>query len=690
MESGKCFSNVPQSDPESASTQAKLFAVPSNLVAVGILFVSLLINGCSSGPQVVKIDISTSDETTAPASVTKANVGIYYEPEFTNYVHIQTFSDSIQTRNIGKESVGLFNAAIPKVFENTQVVDKLPPYDISRSEMDGIVEPRLDYLSWRTFFYNDVEFFHIEYTFMFYTSEGVPISSWTIVGTGSDVEEQLADAAQKFVSGFDDAPETKAFREYLETRRVGKLSFAADEIEVAASIDEDNELGLPLKAGGIIPVRVSVKNTTDGEITGRGFDVRLIDACGKRLAPAFPLAVISRFEYMAALNASDPAIGAAIIGGVLGSVVMMGDLSGQDRKQVENRKRQAEYFEKLRLKEVTLAKGEPIEGTLYFALPYEVTELNDATLSFWFIDPSVANGVTKEVSLSGIDYRRSPQLEQQRSSLVKAGAVFPNTSSQNMGSTCSSLEPQEAKSPIVGNTAFTSPIPGEELRILINGNTFSGKNESGTGFDIYNALDGTIYGRLDSGTRDTGVWKLFLDDQYCRKLRKWRDGEWDCFQISTLEGNKFRMKAIGKSYESIFTVREGDPEKLGPDDPEVQPPSWLGLSGTYVSDITTSDRWYFRHKSYRKMEIILEQDGNKIIAVDETTRSKAEGKLKGDTIEFQFFGAVTNNYEIRGKWTINGDGKTLVGTWHSARGTNGGQWNLKKVKGAPARSTENK
>ena len=190
MESGKCFSNVPQSDPESASTQAKLFAVPSNLVAVGILFVSLLINGCSSGPQVVKIDISTSDETTAPASVTKANVGIYYEPEFTNYVHIQTFSDSIQTRNIGKESVGLFNAAIPKVFENTQVVDKLPPYDISRSEMDGIVEPRLDYLSWRTFFYNDVEFFHIEYTFMFYTSEGVPISSWTIVGTGSDVEEQ--------------------------------------------------------------------------------------------------------------------------------------------------------------------------------------------------------------------------------------------------------------------------------------------------------------------------------------------------------------------------------------------------------------------------------------------------------------------------------------------------------------------
>jgi hypothetical protein len=110
------------------------------------------------------------------------------------------------------------------------------------------------------------------------TSEGVPISNWTIVGLGSDLKDQLADAAQKFVSGFNDAPETKTFREYLKNKRVGKLSFDANDIEVTVKIDEDNELGLPLKVGGVLPVRVAVKNNTDGEITGRGFDVRLIDS----------------------------------------------------------------------------------------------------------------------------------------------------------------------------------------------------------------------------------------------------------------------------------------------------------------------------------------------------------------------------------------------------------------------------
>ena len=628
METSSCFSNVRLSGRKTGSKRAETSVAPSNFVVIGLLFVSFLINGCSSGPSVHNNKISAPDEITAPANVTKANVGIYYEPNFANYIHIQTFGDSIQTRNIGLESVLLFNTAIPKVFENTQVVDKLPPYDILRSGMDGIVEPRLNYVSWKMLFHNDVEFFRIEYTFMFYTSDGVPISNWTIVGTGPDLEEQLADAAQQFVSGFDDAPETKTFREYLKNKRVGKLSFDANEIEVTAKIDEDNELGLPLKVGGILPVQVSVKNMTDGEITGRGFDVRLIDSCGKRLAPAFPLAVVSRFEYMAALNATDP----ALVGMIFGPFLYL-DLYEQDKKRVGEKKHQARYFEKSRLKEVTLEKGEPIEGTLYFILPYDVTELNEATLSFWFIDPSVANGVTKEVSLSGIDYRRSPQLEQQRSSLAEDGVLL-KTSSESMGSTCSSLDSQEAKSP--------SSLKGSVAII-----EFYGQAEE----------------EVNTNTYDKNLWaKALVDAQGDEQKRKARYIELRATQLYIENGGSISAASLN--------------QQAAPKSTE----SNIDNTGTFVSEITNNDRTDFmRVRRHNNIVLILEQHGDTITGTDSSGKADVRGTRKGDTIKFDFW-APNLNYGKEGVWKVNANGTQLEGSWRTSQGKSGsGQWNLKKI-----------
>jgi len=542
MDTGRYISNVRLIDRKTGPKQAEPSVAPSNFVVIGLLFVSILINGCASGPTINNFKISAPHETTAPASVTKANVGIYYDPTLTNYVHIQSFASAISTMNVGRESIWLFDSAIPQVFEHTQFIDKLPPYDILRSEMDGIVEPRLDYVSWKMFFRNDVELFHVEYTFMFYTSEGVPISNWTIVGLGSDLKEQLADAAQKFVSGFNDAPETKTFREYLENKRVGKLSFDANDIEVSAKIGGDNELGLPLKVGGVLPVQVTVKNNTDGEITGRGFDVRLTDSCNKRLAPAFPMAVVSRFEYMAATGASDPAIA-----GLLGSVVMMGSISGQDSNRIEARKLQAKYFDASRLKEVTLAKGESIQGTLYFILPYNVTEMNEARLSFWFIDPSVANGVIKKVSLSRIDYRRSPQLEQQRNHLVEGGAVSSYTSYNNLGASCTGPDSREARSP--SNSLLTAV----QMQAVISGNTSSGQTANGTKYHVYHDSSGTLKGKAQRGDYDSGTWVITDVGKHCHKWKKWRNGRQECFRIYSIGGNKYSDEE-----GSIFVIQEGD------------------------------------------------------------------------------------------------------------------------------------
>ena len=380
--------------------------IQSSCSFVALLFFFLQISGCSSAPSTIEVALDPSHEISSPDKVTDAKVGIYYAPNFADYVHKQSFSDNVATVYAGKESVELFNAAIPKAFTATQVIDKLPPYDIARTELDGIIEPRLDYVNWRMGFDAKDEFFHVEYTFILYTSKGVPVSIWTIVGEGKSLQHQMEDVARKFVAKFNDAPETERFRSYLKDKDVGVIGFSVNDIVVTAELVEDNPLGLQLKDSGILPIRVKVTNNTGTSVTGRGFDARLIFSNGKRLAPAFPLAVVSATEYMAALTASDP----AVIGGLLGPLAMIPTMAGQSSGRLEDRKTHSEYFEKARLKEITLQNGESIEGNIYFTVPDDVTKLDDATLSIWFIDPSVANGERKEVMLHGLGYvKLSPE-----------------------------------------------------------------------------------------------------------------------------------------------------------------------------------------------------------------------------------------------------------------------------------------
>ena len=385
----------------------KFISINSKLQLIGtVIFVLLQISGCSSTPGTIEVELDPSHDISAPDKVTEANIGIYYAPNYADYVHEQSFSDSVATVYAGKESAELFNAAIPKAFTATKVIDKLPPYDIARTELDGIIEPRLDYVNWRMGFDPNDEFFHVEYTFILYTSAGVPVSIWTIVGEGKDLQHQMEDVANKFVAGFYDAPETARFRAYLKDKKVGAPGFSVKDIDVSAELVEDNPLGLQLKDSGILPIRVKVTNHTGTSVTGRGFDARLIYSNGKRLAPAFPLAVVSATEYMAALTATDP----AVVSGLLGPLAMIPTMAGQSSGRLEDRKTQSGYFEKARLKEITLQNGETIEGNVYFTLPDDVTQLDDATLSIWFIDPSVANGERKEIMLHGLGYvKLSPE-----------------------------------------------------------------------------------------------------------------------------------------------------------------------------------------------------------------------------------------------------------------------------------------
>ncbi|MFT5220435.1 MAG: hypothetical protein ACI87H_002577 [Gammaproteobacteria bacterium] len=99
-----------------------------------------------------------------------------------------------------------------------------------------------------------------------------------------------------------------------------------------------------------------------------------------------------------------------------------------------------------------------------------------------------------------------------------------------------------------------------------------------------------------------------------------------------------------------------------------------GLTGTYLSEITSSDGWYFRHKKHRELVITLEQNGNSITGTDRLTNSEISGTLTGNTIKFEFWsGQLNNNNPVVGKWKVNADGTRFEGSW------NHGKWDLTRL-----------
>jgi hypothetical protein len=365
----------------------------------------VLITGCSSTPSVHNhtVDVSDAENDLIPAKeIVDAKIGIYYEPQTENYIHEQAFSDSIATMNVGEASVELFSKAIPMTFREVERLSEMPPYDLAKSDYDGIIEPRIDYVNWRTGFESQDEYYHVEYTFILYTNTGVPLSMWRVRGDGKYLDDQIKDAAQKFVSGFSTARETESFRSYLSSKDVREVKFDSNNIDIKTEIIDENPLGFELIASGILPVKVKVTNNTGYAVTGRGYDVRLIYGDNDRLPPAFPLAVISSTEYLNVMSKSDP----AVVAGFLGPLAVLPVMAGQSADQQDERKARVEYFNTARLKEHTLQNGESIEGKLFFKVPADVQSLEDVKLSFWFIDKAANNGSRKTIDVSGVDYRK--------------------------------------------------------------------------------------------------------------------------------------------------------------------------------------------------------------------------------------------------------------------------------------------
>ena len=374
-------------------------------LSIVYLFIILSVSitpGCSSTPSTHNHTIDVSHDLKPAAEVIDANIGVFFDKQTSSYIHEQAFSDSIATMNVGEASAEIFRKAIPMTFRSVAKVQQMPPYDVAVSNYDGIIEPRIDYVNWRTGFESQDDYYHVEYTFILCTNTGVPLSMWRIRGDGDYLQDQIKDAAQKFVTGFSTAPETESFRNYLATKKVGRVRFDTKKIDIDAIVIDENPLGYDLIASGVLPVKVSVTNNTGYEITGRGYDVRLIYHDVKRIPPAFPLAVISSTEYLNAISKTDP----AAVGALFGPLAIIPMMAGQSSDQQEARKERVDYFDKARLKEITLQNGQSIEGKIFFKVPDDLQKLDDAKLSLWFIDKNANNGSRKVIQISNINYKK--------------------------------------------------------------------------------------------------------------------------------------------------------------------------------------------------------------------------------------------------------------------------------------------
>lgn len=380
----------------------------------------IFFTGCSSTPSIHNhtVDVSDAGQDLKPTNeIIDAKIGIYYEPQTSNYIHEQAFSDSIATMNVGEASVELFSKAIPMTFRKVESLSQMPPYDLPMSDYDGIIEPRIDYVNWRTGFESHDEYYHVEYTFILYTNKGVPLSIWRVRGDGEYLGDQIKDAAQKFVTEFSTAQETESFRNYLTSKDVREVKFDSSNIDIKTDVIDENPLGFELIASGVLPIKVIVTNNTGYDVMGRGYDVRLIYGDNNRLPAAFPLAVISSTEYLSVMSRTDP----AAVGALLGPLAILPMMAGQSSDQQEERKARVEYFNKARLKEHTLQNGESVEGTIFFKVPADVQSLEDGKLSFWFIDKAANNGSRKTIEVSGINYRKlTPEELEVKAAEIKA------------------------------------------------------------------------------------------------------------------------------------------------------------------------------------------------------------------------------------------------------------------------------
>ncbi len=343
-----------------------------------------------------------------------ATVGIYYSPEFKNYIHLRIYSNDKIQAAIGAKSVEVINKVFSDSFDNVVEVSAIPG---GSDKIDYYVEPILMAHDFKAV-YNDKKSDRQEIVvnFTFYSNEGMPIKSFKIRGKDPLYKKRRG---WKHVSydmenlALNLAKELAEFS--MPDMGQGRVEspIKKDDIKLTANVVQGlekqvKEFDSDLESYYVIPVEIDLKNISGNPITFRNTDIRLILENKRKIPPAKGPHLLTQFEKIS--YSSDIAM---MLGGPLVAAVVEVSEEGQKR---DSRVLREEIFLSKEIKSSTLNKNESAEGFVYFVLfdkdkTLNKEDLRSAKLEMWVLGKNPYDAVKLEVPLEDINWLTEEEAE---------------------------------------------------------------------------------------------------------------------------------------------------------------------------------------------------------------------------------------------------------------------------------------
>jgi hypothetical protein len=154
-------------------------------------------------------------------------VGVYYSPEFRTHEQKIWRGGDRWDFALGEASVRLLDRAWPMIFESSPPVPSRPPMQAGQPKLAAVIEPKIEAFDFSLPFLKTGTYTaEITYRMTLYSPEGESLVSWTVRGQGAKSGQMgfefarwpgeaadlaMQDAATKFITGFRDVPEVRAW-----------------------------------------------------------------------------------------------------------------------------------------------------------------------------------------------------------------------------------------------------------------------------------------------------------------------------------------------------------------------------------------------------------------------------------------------------------------------------------------------
>ena len=371
-------------------------------VAAGIFMAATalaiaLLGGCTIAPV-------TQTEGLPRVSKHPVNAGVYYSPQFAKQEKTRTRGIHVFTVPIGPASVQLFDNVLPRVFEKTSRLSTLSTDEIAAKQADVVLVPSLENFDFRMVSDSDSERYSVIYRFTLYSNQLVPVTSWVVKGkerakrarsNENEVENNMRDAATKFVRGFDSnaGPALAAIERQSKgqgspiDRRGVVLGATRSDLP-----DLDPKVATALRAAGVVAMKVVARNGTDRPLVMRASDVRLKLKNGSVLEPATVSAILSLLDEVSYAGLATDVLVGTFFGGLV--------VDSEQKSQQEERERQSTAVDRALFRERTLGKGKAESGVIPFIVPKGTAAEDAVSLTAWIVDPASADGLRIEVPLA--------------------------------------------------------------------------------------------------------------------------------------------------------------------------------------------------------------------------------------------------------------------------------------------------